>query len=301
MDSMRLELRLSGGPTLGARTLVAGAVAGAVLGAVVAPEEMVVQQTIVASRVARQMHLEEGETAPAAGIQLAAATVVVAQGKPKKHGALARLWVERGTNRLTHILFTLDSKMRVVEAAHIAELNDKQIVLDGTIKELREASLFRDDAQLAGDVGAAIEQAVLDPRAQRSLHARVEDGQVDLSGLLETQDQFDALFGTVKRIPGVRSVRSDIVITEQIADFVATAINQMRAKGKLDDNDDIEVLSEHQIVYLNGHVGTLEKKAAVERETLGVAGVRLVVNQLTTTEAEKTERADPTSPPTHLR
>jgi osmotically-inducible protein OsmY len=301
MDSMRLELRLSGGPTLGSRTLAAGAVAGMVLGAVVAPDGLVVQQTVLASRMARQMHLDEAETAPSGGVQLTAVTQVMAQGKPKQHGALARLWVERGTQRLTHILFTLGHDTRVVEVAQVAELNDKQIVLAETIKELREAPLFRDDAQLAGDVGTAIEQAVLDPRARRSLHARVEDGQVDLSGTLETQDQFDALFGAVKRIPGVRSVRSDIIITEQIADFVATAINQMRAKGKLDDNDDIEVLSEHQIVYLNGHVATLEKSAAVERETLGVAGVRLVVNQLHTAEAEKTERADPTSPPTHLR
>jgi osmotically-inducible protein OsmY len=301
MDTLRLELRLSGGPNLGSRTVVEGAVAGSVLGAVIDPAGPTVRQTILPSRVARQMQLAEAGDTLAEGVHVTAGTHVITGKNKKKHGNLSRLWVERATNHLTHILFTLDREARVVEVAHIASFSDKEIVLDEAITNLNDLPVYRDDPTLAGYVGLAIENALLDPHARRSLHARVEDGQVDLSGLLETQEQFDAVFSAIKHTPGVRAVRSDVVVTEQIADFVAAAIDQMRAKGELDDSDDIEVLAEHQIVYLNGQVGTLKKKAAVEREALGVAGVRLVVNQLRTLEPEKTERADPASPPTHLR
>ncbi len=301
MDTLRLELRLSGGPNLGSRVVAAGAVAGNVLGAVIDPAGPTVRQTLLASRVARQMHLAEAGDTVGEGVQVTAGTHVIAGKHKKKHGSLSRLWVDRATNQITHILFTLDHEARVVDVAHIAAFGDKEIVLGDAITNLNDLPVYRDDPTLAGYVGLAIENTLLDPRSRRSLHARVEDGQVDLSGLLETQDQFDAVFSAIKHTPGVRAVRSDVIVTEQIADFVATAISQMRAKGKLDDNDDIEVLAEHQIVYLNGQVGTLEKKAAVEREALGVAGVRLVVNQLHTLEQEKNERADPASPQTHLR
>jgi hypothetical protein len=307
MDSTRVEMRLSGGAAMGGRSVVAGAVPGPVLGAVIDPEGPVVVQTIVASRFARQLHLAEISEGLADGPQLAAGTEVAGGPKHKKLGKLSRLWVDRTTNRLTHVLFAASGRFgsggeeHVVEAAHITEIGPKQITLDATISDVKNLPVFRDDATLAGYVGQVIESVLLDPGSRRSLHARVEDGHVDLSGLLDTQEQFEDLLAAVRRTPGVRGVRSDVVVTEQIADFVAAAIDQLRGKGKLDAGDDIEVQTEHQIVYLNGQVGTPEKKAAAETAALGVAGVRLVVNNLRTLVKEKSERLDPTSPETHLR
>ncbi len=307
MDSMRVEMRLSSGAAMGGRTVVAGAVGGPVLGAVIDPEGAIVVQTILSSRIARQLQLPEVSEGVANGPQLAAGTEVVGGPKHKKLGKLSRLWVDRATNRLTHILFSVSGLLgasgeeHVVEAAHITEIGPKQIVLDDSITSTKDVPVFRDDATLADYVGQAIESVLLDPRSRRSVHARIEDGHVDLSGMLDTQEQLDELMATIRRIPGVRGVRSDIIVTEEIADFVAAAIDQLRSKGKLDDSDDIEVQTEHQIVYLNGQVGTPEKKAAVEDAALGVAGVRLVVNNLRTLTPEKTERPDPASPQTHLR
>lgn len=300
MDQMRLELRLAGG-NMGARSIVAGAVAGNVLGAVITPTDRRVIQTLIPSRMARQLSLATVGDMPAEGGVALAATTEVCLNGGKKLGPLARLWVDRDSQAVTHLLFTVKHEVHVVPVEHVAQLSSKLITLTAELRALQDLPIYRDDAMLAGYVGAAIEAALLDPRARRHVHARVEDGHVDLSGLLETDEQFNALFGAIKRTPGVRGVRSDIVVTEHIADFAATAIDALRAKGKLDDLDDIEVLSEHQIVYLNGEVGTPQKSAEVERAALGANGVRLVVNNLRTRDPEKSERADPASPATHLK
>ena len=301
MDQLRLELRLTGGANLGSRTIVPGPIVGNVLGAVIASDGLGVIQTIVPSRLARQQNLAGVGDTPAAGVQLTASTEVTLHQGKKKLGPLSRLWVDRESKQVTHLLFTAHHESHVVDVTHVATFDAKQIVLAESIHSLHELPIYRDDATLAGFVGAAIESTLLDPRARRMVHARIEDGHVDLSGLLETDEQFDALFGAIKRTPGVRGVRSDIIVTEHVADFAARAIHELRTKGKLDDQDDIEVLSEHQIVYLSGVVGTPEKRDAAERAALGANGVRLVVNNLRTRTAEKTERADPASPQTHLK
>jgi osmotically-inducible protein OsmY len=309
MDQLRLELRLgSSGP----RTLVAGPVAGPVIGVVIDPDSKQVIQTIMPNRLARQQNLTSAGESVAEGIQLTAETQVLLGHHSRfvgsKLGTVVRLWVDRESGLLTHILFSPGRSLlmgardaHVVEVAAIARMSAKEIVLAESVQRLEDIPIYRDDATLAGDVGGAIEATLLDPRAQRLIHARVEDGHVDLSGLLEADEQLDELMGAIKRIPGVRGVRSDVIVTEHVADFAAAAIQELRDKGKLDDQDEIEVLSEHQIVYLSGVVSTPAKSAAVEGAALGANGVRLVVNNLRTIAPDKTERADPTSPSTHLR
>jgi len=299
MDAMRLEMRFGG--ALGSRTVVAGPVAGEVLTAQVDPTTRAVVLTAVASRVARQLGLAaEDKANPANTVNLSSATEVhSADGK--RLGKIARLWVEQGTNLITHVLCTKDHTLHVLEITHVAALEAQRITLSEHVRDLQSIPLYRTDADIGGDVGAAIETTLLDPHSRRKIHARVEDGQVDLSGTLYSEEEYAALYSAIKRTPGVRAVRSDVIIEVELADAVMSAIDQLRAKGDIAETDIIDVLSEHQILYLQGQVATPKVKAAAERAALSVAGVRLVVNNLLTLTPEKTERADPASPETHLR
>ncbi|MBA3824041.1 MAG: BON domain-containing protein [Ktedonobacterales bacterium] len=299
MDSMRLEMRL--GSALGSSTVVKGTVAGEVLAAVLDPATLTVVQTAVASRVARQLGLAAEGAAGTPGIRLSSKTEVRVAGGKHNLGNLGRLWADRATNHLTHILISKDRAFYVLDVAHVATFDAQHIILTENVRDLQSIPVYRDDAAIGGDVGAAIETTLLDPRSRRSIHARVEDGQVDLSGTLYSEEEFNALFSAIKRTPGVRGVRSDVVIEVELADAVMSAIDQLRAKGDIAATDIIQVLSEHQILYLQGQVSTPKVKAAAERAALSVAGVRLVVNNLSTITPEKTERADPASPETHLR
>ena len=308
MDSMRREMRLGG--ALGSRTVVAGAVAGEVQAAVIDPTTLTVIQTVVASRVARQLGLAAVSDEPMAdAITLSAATDAVSADGKHKLGKLSRLWIDNATGHVTHLLLqnkdrsllSRDHDLHVLEVAHVTTFASNQITLGEQVKDLPSIPVYRDDAAIAGEVGAAIEASLLDPRSRRNIHARVEDGNVDLSGTLYNEEEYNALYSAIKRTLGVRAVRSDVIIEVEMADAVMAAIDQIRAKGDIGADDPIDVLSEHQIVYLNGQVATTKAKAAVERAALSVAGVRLVVNNLTTLTPDKTERADPASPETHLR
>jgi osmotically-inducible protein OsmY len=301
-------MRLGG--AMGSRAVVAGVVAGDVLAAVLDAATVTVVQTVVPSRVARQKALAAvGEEPTATGVSLTTATEVVS-ANGKQMGKLSRLWVDRSTNHVTHILLTKEQRfslggerglMHVLEVAHVASFDGGRITLAEQVTDLDTIPVYRDDAAIAGDVGVAIDTSLLDPRSRRDIHARVEDGQVDLSGILYNEEEYNALYAAIRRTPGVRAVRSDVIIEVELADAVMSAMDQLRAKGDLAAGDVVAVLSEHQIIYLQGQVATTKAKAAAERAALAVAGVRLVVNQLATVTPDKTERADPASPETHLR
>lgn len=303
MEYARLELRLSGAPS-GAKVTVAGAVGGQVLGALVQADGGRIVQTVLASRTVRQLNLAAVEDD--SGAVLIAANTHVLIGKQRQKLKLRRLWVDRASGQITHFLLapaglTASGAERVAAAAAVERISTQGIVLHALAGGANALPLYRDDAAIAGDVGVALEQTLLDPRSRRSVHARVEDGHVEYSGLLDTQDQVGDLLAATRRIPGVRGVRSDIVATELLAAQVVAALDDLQAKGTLSDAEAIEVLSEHQIVHLVGQVQTAKARDAAERAALGVNGVRLVVNELTVEGPALAPPADPASPRTKLK
>lgn len=300
MELSRLELRLSGGANLGSKVTVAGAVGGRTLGAIIDPTGPRIVQTVLASRVARQIGVPATNEAFPGGVLLSADTAIMLPNK-KKLGKLTRLWAERGNGQLTYVLVAMNGAEHVVDIKDIAQFTTKQIILQAASEGNGHLPVFRDDGAMAQDIATAIDQSLLDPRARRGVHARIEDGKVELSGLLDTEDQNDAILGAIRRVPGVRGVRSDIIVTENIAGFVATALNALEAKGELGENPEIEVYCEHQIAYLSGRVATTKASTAAQRAALNAAGVRLVVNNLVVDTPTGATRADPASPNTHNR
>lgn len=303
MEQSRIELRFDGA-IAGSQVTASGVVGGRVLGAVIDPQGPTIVQTILAGRVARQVGAMATSEAIPGTVTLRLNVEIVAHKKTL--GKLSRLWVEPEDGRLTDLLFEKSSLVGgkhefVVRADQVANFGEKQITLNVAPNEAAHFPIFRDDASLALDVGEVLETTLLDPRARRAVHARIEDGHVDLSGLLEKIDEQDALLAAIRRVPGVRGVRSDMIVTEELANQAASAITALIEKGDLGADPDIEVLSEHRIIYLNGTVGTNKAKTAAERAALNISGSLIVVNNLTVRESTTERRADPASPQTHNR
>jgi osmotically-inducible protein OsmY len=297
MEYLRLELRLVGA-RFGARTTVDGPAAGDVTEATIDPATWHVLQVVVPTRTAREQGLM-ASAATASGAVITAQTQVVA-GK-RKLGAASRLWVNRPDEMLTHVLVSIGGQEYIVPVGQIAKLEDKQIVLVPEITGAHQLRIYREDPAIAAEVARALEATLLDPHARRAVHARIEDGHVDLSGIIDAEEEYLAVIGAIRRIPGVRGVQADLIVTERLADQVAAAIGALEAKGALGDDPQIEVLSEHQIVYLTGSVASSKVSADAERAAIAVPGVRIVVNQLQVRAPITHPRPDPASPPTHNR
>jgi osmotically-inducible protein OsmY len=299
MDQSRVELRLQS-QLMGQRVIVDGAIAGDVLAALVDLATKRVVRTTLPQRTARQKNLVEA-SGQNAGTALSNATAVVLERGKKRLGKLTRVWAERGSDLVTHLAASTDAGQRIIAIDQVAAITSEQIMLKPSVTSARDLQLFREDAEIAGDVSVAIETTLLDPRARRSVHARVEGGNVDVSGTLENDDLHENLLESLRRIPGVGRVRSDIVVATDLADEVASAIQKLQDKGTIDPAAAIEVTTEHQIIFLGGRVKTIAERDAAETTALGVTGVRLVVNNIIAEQPDATERADPASPKTHLK
>ncbi len=305
MEHTRLELRLSSSPG-NSRVTLPGTVGGAVVGIIIDPNGPLVLQTQVTARVAHQLNQQATTTPLAHGILLDGQTAVLIK-KKKVMYRIKRVWVQRDSGTITHILladsnfFASSKPEHVVPADQIATFESKNVVLLPTIESVEHFPVYRDDAEIARDVGTVLEQVLMDPRARRGIHARVEDARVEFSGILDNENLNEALQAGVSQIPGVRGVRSDIIVTERLAVMALAALDELRAKGRLPEDAEIEVLSEHQILYLHGTVPSSKVSTDAENAALGVPGVRIVVNNLRVVGTPTIQSADPASPRTHNR
>jgi osmotically-inducible protein OsmY len=296
MDSTYLELIL-GSAILGSRVIISGVTAGHVLGAYIDPTSRQIVQTVLANRTASQQNLPIVPESQAGTILLENKISVMAQSKLL--GKLSRIWVVPVSGCVTHILFKTGNVEYVVEAALISEFNAHQITLTIDLQSVDTLPVYRDDASIEANVDAILDRTLVDPRARRAVHTRVEEGGVDISGTVDLHEWVDAIEVAVRGVKGVRRVQNDLIVTESLADQVTRVLDESRAKGSFGDDAEITVLSEHQIIYLHGHVSTAKARADAERASLGVNGVRVVVNNLRVESTEEPLRADPKSPITH--
>jgi len=296
MDATRLELSLSSS-FLGSKVTVPGAVSGRVLGISIDPSTKRIVQTVVTNRVATQLTMNPVDGELAGAVLLNHSTNIMLQ--QRKLGAISRIWADSATSIITHLLFKVGNTEHVIEAKHIESISEKQIILAADTP--RNIPIYRDDSAIEAEVNHALDQAILDPRARRAIHARVEDAKVDLSGIVDANEYLEAIATATRNVPGVRGIQSDIIITESLATVVTRAIDELIAKGTLGENVEVTVLSEHQIIYLNGHVSTVKASTEAERAALGVNGVRIVVNTLRVEHPADTIRPDPESPITRNR
>jgi osmotically-inducible protein OsmY len=84
----------------------------------------------------------------------------------------------------------------------------------------------------------------------------------------------------VREVPGVADVRNFVVAEDSIISTAYARIDSMREQGKLEGATGISVLVENYILHLYGDVPNSKMKYALERELIGIPGVRVIVNHI---------------------
>jgi osmotically-inducible protein OsmY len=275
---------------------VPGAVPGPAFAVDIDPATLHVAATTLAARRLRKLGV-----APAEALDVAVATRVAAGtslvGARGTLGRVARLWVDRETMRLMHLLVRPSGAsagtLHVVPAGSVTLAAPSRFTISLDAAALAALPLYRADGEILADVRAAIALALADPRARRNVKTHVDDGQVWVAGEVDTSDQVGFVNGAVAHIRGVRAVTSDLVSQEDLAQVV-----EARLRGAANGSgafNDVTTLTELGIVYLEGSVPSHQARAEVERITLSVAGARVVVNNLRV-EGEPPERNSGTGP-----
>ncbi len=101
-----------------------------------------------------------------------------------------------------------------------------------------------------------------------------------LYGKVELTAQRKELEDALLRMPGVIDVKNFLVAEDALLNAVNDRIEKLRAAGKLEGARDISVLVENYIVSLYGETPTSEMKYMLEREIVGIPGVRVVINHI---------------------
>jgi hypothetical protein len=101
-----------------------------------------------------------------------------------------------------------------------------------------------------------------------------------LYGKIELGAQRKELEERLRQMPGVIDVKNFLVAEDDILNAVNERIEKLRGAGKLEGASDIRVLVENYIVSLYGHTPTNEMKYMLEREIVGIPGVRVVINHI---------------------
>jgi BON domain len=103
---------------------------------------------------------------------------------------------------------------------------------------------------------------------------------LSLYGKVELSAQSKELENALLHMPGVLDVKNFLVSEDALLNAVNDRIDKLKAAGKLDGARDISVLVENYIVSLYGETPTGEMKYMLEREIVGIPGVRVVINHI---------------------
>jgi osmotically-inducible protein OsmY len=101
-----------------------------------------------------------------------------------------------------------------------------------------------------------------------------------LYGKVELESQRDTLENAIRNVPGVLDVRNFVIAEDGILHAAYARIDAMREQGKLEGASGISVLVENYILSLYGDVPKSSMKYALERELIGIPGVRVIINHI---------------------
>ncbi len=101
-----------------------------------------------------------------------------------------------------------------------------------------------------------------------------------LYGKVELEAQKKSLEENLLQMPGVLDVKNFLVAEDALLNAVNGRIEKLKTEGKLEGARDISVLVENYIVSLYGETPTSEMKYMLERELVGIPGVRVVINHI---------------------
>jgi osmotically-inducible protein OsmY len=103
---------------------------------------------------------------------------------------------------------------------------------------------------------------------------------LSLYGKVELEEQKKELEDELRKLPGVIDVMNFIVAEDAILNMANARIANLKESGKLEGAKDISVLVENYILSLYGEVPKPEMKYVLEKEMVGIPGVRVVINHI---------------------
>ncbi len=101
-----------------------------------------------------------------------------------------------------------------------------------------------------------------------------------LYGKVELEAQKDEIEAELRKLPFVSDVRNFIVAEDSILNIAYKRMDDLRAAGKLDGAQNLAVFVENYILHIYGDVPSSSMKQLLERELIGIPGVRVVVNHI---------------------
>lgn len=101
-----------------------------------------------------------------------------------------------------------------------------------------------------------------------------------LYGKVELEAQRQELENAVREVPYVLDVHNYVTAEDAILNIANARLENLRAGGKLEGARDLSVLVENYILSLYGEVPDSSMKSMLEREMIGIPGVRVVVNHI---------------------
>jgi hypothetical protein len=101
-----------------------------------------------------------------------------------------------------------------------------------------------------------------------------------VSGKVELMTQRQEINDALGSIDGVIGIKNFVVAEDAILDLANKRLENMQAQGKLDGAHNVSILVENYILHIYGDVPNMKMKYALERELIGIPGVRVVVNHI---------------------
>ncbi len=99
-------------------------------------------------------------------------------------------------------------------------------------------------------------------------------------GKTELQTQRQELEDALRSVDGVIDVKNFVIAEDAILPMAYQRLANLTAQGKLDGAQHISMLVENYILHLYGDVPHSKMKYTLEREMIGIPGVKVVVNHI---------------------
>lgn len=99
-------------------------------------------------------------------------------------------------------------------------------------------------------------------------------------GKTELQAQRQELEDALRSVHGVVDVKNFVIAEDSLLPLAYQRVDNLKAQGKLDGARNISVLVENYILHLYGDVPNSKMKYTLERDLIGIPGVKVVVNHI---------------------
>lgn len=151
-----------------------------------------------------------------------------------------------------------------------------------------ETTRSRSDAEITTRVKTALVRD--DATKARQINVETENGVVQLSGFVDSEQMKSAATATTRSVPGVQEVRNELIVREggdrsvgratDDAVIAAKVKTELAANSGLATAGDVNVEVRGGVVQLSGFVSSVDQKQEAEQIAQRVAGVTSVRNSI---------------------